>query len=97
MHKLTLLFSLLVLFTCCSKEPTKTIQHEAEFVVSPFNNLMGTWQLDHQIINGEVTYTDQDILHIEEDDNYSDLEATGYWAQGTPDNRNLFYSKPTTF
>ena len=53
---------------------------EDELIVSPFENFLGTWQLESEVINGNpsenlVTH----IMLIEENQDLTDSLATGYY------------------
>ncbi len=70
----------LIVFTIssCGDDPTENIP------TSPFEKFLGVWQLETELINGVETDVESQIMTIEEDNNQTDLRATGYHETGNP-------------
>lgn len=82
-HLSVLLFMALIIMSCTKEEEPIIEPIEPIIVIpSPFESLLGTWQVE-TIINGgdTIVVTESDILHIEENLDTTDYFASGYFQR----------------
>ncbi len=94
MKHLFLLLFLGFMLVSCTKEEVATTPDPIE-QTSPFESLLGTWQVETYIsgINGVTTDTmppnSTRVMHIEEDLDMTDYFATGYSQSGENEKRDI--------
>ncbi len=84
-HLFILLFMALIIVSCTKEEPTEPII----VVPSPFESLLGTWQVETIITGDTIMVTESEILHIEEDLDTTDYFASGYFQSDEDERESI--------